>query len=66
MGLTNLQPDNDQIPKSNHSDLRRSVADPCFGIFDSNHVHEMEDILHRHITNEKAEEIHNFGSNFYV
>jgi len=46
MRLTNLEPNDDKIPKANHAQLRWSVPGPSSCVFDGNDVHEVQDKLH--------------------
>ena len=44
---TDLQPHYDQVPETDHAELRRGVARPGFRVLYSHNVHEVEDELHR-------------------
>jgi hypothetical protein len=50
---THLEPDDDEIPKSNHTQLRRRIPLPSARILDRYDIHEMEDELHRQETRGK-------------
>jgi hypothetical protein len=52
-----LEPNNDQIPKSNHAQICRTIPFPCGRIFDGNHVHGMQHALHREEAEEKPDGI---------
>src|SRR5258708_33092672 len=63
--VSNLQPDYNKIPKSNHPNLRWRVPNPSPTVFDSDHIHEGKDVFHRHKTNDETDEIHYCGIGFY-
>lgn len=60
-----LEPDNDEIPKPNHGNFGWGVSSPRFGIFDGDHIHEVEDILHGHVTEDKSNQVHDVGTICY-
>ena len=49
-----LQPDNDQVPKTNHAKLGDAVLIPRAGILDGYDIHEMQDELHGHEADYKS------------
>ena len=54
---SDLQPHNDQIPKSDHSDFSGRVVCPRFSVFDGDHVHIVEDEFHRDQAEKESQKI---------
>jgi hypothetical protein len=50
-----FKPDDDQVPKANHTKFGCREPVPSFGVFNGHHVHIVEDELHRQQTREEAD-----------
>lgn len=57
MNPTNLQPDYDQIPESDHAEFGGRVAVPRPSVFDGHDVHEMENDFHCQKTSQEPNSI---------
>lgn len=63
---TYLKPDNDQIPKPNHTQIRRWIPFPRFCIFYSYYIHRMQYQFHRDEWTDKAESVHGSIADWYL
>ena len=50
-----FKPDDNQVPKADHTKFGCREPIPSFGVFDGDHIHVMEDELHRQQTHEEAD-----------
>jgi len=56
-GTRHLEPHDDEIPKSDHAQIRRPIPIPSGSILDGNDVHRMQDTLHRQEAEYEAKEV---------
>ena len=54
---SHLEPDDDEIPESDHAELGSGVSYPSLSILDSDDVHEVQDELESHDAHDEADEI---------
>ena len=49
-----FEPDDNQVPKADHTEFGCGKPAPSFSVFDGHHIHIMEDELHRQQTREET------------
>jgi len=55
-----FKPDDNQVPKADHTKFSCREPVPSFSVFDGHHIHIVEDELHRQKTREEADGIRDY------